>query len=117
MVHWADEHGWDIEKLSGGCGAKEIWYATAKNCSVASTWRNTYQEFSTEILRRFGSGKRHSLASIVKSFGGYRAGAKIDITGVLDIMFQTDLDGRITREKVGKVWMYTIRRPPKEAGK
>jgi hypothetical protein len=106
---------WGVEKLSGGCGAKAIWYATAKNCSVENTWRDTFHEISEEILRRFGSGEPHSLASIIKSFGGYWAGEKIDISGVLDMMFQTDLDGRITREKVGKVWMYTISRPAKEA--
>ena len=86
-VHWADDNGIDVEKLSDGCGAKAIWYATAKNCSVENTWRDTFHEISEEILRRFGSGEPHSLASIIKSFGGYWAGEKIDISGVLDMMF------------------------------
>jgi hypothetical protein len=114
MVNFADNHGWDVEQLDGAPeDAKRIWLHTAKNCRVASTGRNTHQEFRTEILRKFGSGKRRGLASMVKSLG-FRANA---VAEILDTMFQTDLDGRITREKVGKEWMYTIRRPDKAAAK
>ncbi len=111
FVRWADAHGFDIDGYAGAPSeVKRLWLLVAKNCSVHSVARNIYQETSAVILKRYGSGRRVSVATMATDLKCRQK----DIANTLDVMFQFDFDGLLVREKVGRETLWTIRRPTKE---
>jgi hypothetical protein len=114
MVAWADDNGWNIERMEGVPeDTKQIWALTAKNCRIKTTDGEFQRERTVEILRKFGDGRRHSVAAMAKSCG-YKTKA---IAEVLDMMLAADFKNTISREQSGKDVMWTIRRPAKVPAK
>jgi inosine/xanthosine triphosphate pyrophosphatase family protein len=111
MVAWADDHGFDVEKIIGAPKeATEIWLATAKNCRGQTVAGNIQRENTAKILQRFGDGRRHSIAAMASSLSLKEKFLAV----ILDMMFRADFKGMVAREPDGKSLKYTIRRRTKE---
>jgi hypothetical protein len=111
FVLWADKHGFDIEQLAGAPEeVTYLWLLAAENCRTQYAPRNTFKESSTAILKRYGSGRRVSVATIATDLKWNRK----HIADILDKMSALDLDGLLVREKEGRETFWTIRREAKE---
>jgi len=112
FVRWADMHGYDIEQLDGApVDVTYLWLLAGKNCRTQYAPRNTFQESSNAILKRYGSGRRVSVATIATDLKWNRK----HVVDILDKMSALDLDDLLVREKEGRETFWTIRRPAKEA--